>query len=177
LARSSLDSPRSPAPKKASLSATLSPPVKLSASRSFTDLRSADSLAPPSRPLLHRTASSGALRQASGPIAPPMDPSPKKNRSQSSNKVVQLKKAGDAAEMKTRSSQKSFVLVRISRSDFTYLVACSDLTPYRSLNLLLSIMKEESFVCRDAHIRTRDLEYRNQTWSVRIFSCVYLIMD
>jgi hypothetical protein len=40
-----------------------------------------------------------------------------------------------------------------------------------SLNLLLSIMKEDSFVCRDAHIRTRDLEYRNQTWSVRVFSC------
>jgi hypothetical protein len=39
---------------------------------------------------------------------------------------------------------------------------------YFSLNLLLSIMKEESFVCRDARIRTRDLEYRNQTWSVRI---------
>jgi hypothetical protein len=28
-------------------------------------------------------------------------------------------------------------------------------------------MKEESFECRDARIRTRDLEYRNQTWSVR----------
>ncbi len=27
-------------------------------------------------------------------------------------------------------------------------------------------MKEESFVCRDARITTRDLEYRNQTWSV-----------
>ncbi|KAF7352699.1 hypothetical protein MVEN_01235800 [Mycena venus] len=83
------------------------------------------------------------------PVAPPMDPSRKKNRSESSTKVAQsTKKAGDAAEMKTRSSQKSFVMVRIS-----------------SLNLLLSIMKEDSFVCRDAHIRTRDLEYRNQTWS------------
>jgi hypothetical protein len=28
-------------------------------------------------------------------------------------------------------------------------------------------MKEESFDCRDARIRTRELEYRNQTWSVR----------
>lgn len=35
-----------------------------------------------------------------------------------------------------------------------------------SLHLLLSIMKEDSFLCRDARIRTRDLEYRNQTWSV-----------
>ncbi|KAJ6539449.1 golgi-body localization protein domain-containing protein [Mycena capillaripes] len=150
LVRSSLDSPQSShAPRKGSLSApTLSPPIKLSASRSFTDLRSAATLAPPSRPLLHRTASSGALRQTSLAVAPPMDPSRKKNRSDSSNRVALTKKAGDAAEMKTRSSQKSFVLVRIS-----------------SLNLLLSIMKEDSFVCRDAHIRTRDLEYRNQTWS------------
>jgi len=50
--------------------------------------------------------------------------------------------------MKTRASQKSFVLVRIS-----------------SLNLLLSIVKEGSFECHEARIRTRDLEYRNQTWS------------
>ncbi len=35
-----------------------------------------------------------------------------------------------------------------------------------SLHLLLSIAKEDSFLCRDARIRTRDLEYRNQTWSV-----------
>ncbi|KAJ7180202.1 golgi-body localization protein domain-containing protein [Mycena crocata] len=149
LARASLDSPRPQMPKKAVMSApTLAPPMKLSASRSFTDLRSASSLAPPTMPQLHRTASSGALRQYSLPPSPP-DPSRAKTRSNSSNKVAQLpKKTGDAAEMKTRSSQKSFVLVRIS-----------------SLNLLLSIMKEESFVCRDAHIRTRDLEYRNQTWS------------
>ncbi|KAJ7498810.1 golgi-body localization protein domain-containing protein [Mycena latifolia] len=151
LSRSSLDSPRLAAPKKASLSApTLAPPMKLSASRSFTDLRStSQSLVPPSTPQLHRTLSSSALRQPTLPDPPPALTSSKKNRSDSSNKVAQLhKKTGDAAEMKTRSSQKSFVLVRIS-----------------SLNLLLSIMKEESFVCRDAHIRTRDLEYRNQTWS------------
>ncbi|KAJ6485160.1 golgi-body localization protein domain-containing protein [Mycena vitilis] len=147
LVRSSLDSPR-PSPSRNLSTPTLFPPMKLSASRSFTDLRSAESLAPPPRPLLHRTASSGALRQTSLAVAPPMDPSRRKNRSDSSNKLALAKKAGDAAEMKTRSSQKSFVLVKIS-----------------SLNLLLSIMKEESFVCRDAHIRTRDLEYRNQTWS------------
>jgi hypothetical protein len=39
-----------------------------------------------------------------------------------------------------------------------------------SLNLLLSIQKEDSFVCRDARIKTRDLEYHNQTFSVSIFS-------
>ncbi|KAJ7068375.1 golgi-body localization protein domain-containing protein [Mycena amicta] len=143
LARSSLDSPRAQVAKKATLSApTLAPPMKLSASRSFTDLRSA-SLAPPLAPQLHRTASSGALRQVSPP-----DLLKKKGRSDTGYKSTQVSKTGDAAEMKTRSSQKSFVLVRIS-----------------SLNLLLSVMKEESFVCRDAHIRTRDLEFRNQTWS------------
>ncbi|KAJ7638917.1 golgi-body localization protein domain-containing protein [Roridomyces roridus] len=127
-----LDSPRAPRLLSA-----------LSASRSFTDLRSAASLAPPSAPALHRTQSTDGLRQAS------LRPTPEPPRRKSTNKVAQMrKKTGDAAEMKTRSSQKSFVLVRIS-----------------SLNLLLSVMKEESFVCRDAHIRTRDLEYRNQTWS------------
>ena len=35
-----------------------------------------------------------------------------------------------------------------------------------SLHIMLSVMKDDSFVCRDAMIRTRDLEYRNQTWSV-----------
>ncbi|KAJ7507924.1 golgi-body localization protein domain-containing protein [Mycena galericulata] len=149
MSRASLDSPRTEA-KQASLSAPTLAPVKLSASRSFTDLRSASqSLAPPSAPHLHRTRSSDGLRQASLPATPSVEQPRKKARSDSSNKIAQLaKKTGDAAEMKTRSSQKSFVLVRIS-----------------SLNLLLSIMKEESFVCRDAHIRTRDLEYRNQTWS------------
>lgn len=42
------------------------------------------------------------------------------------------------------------------------------LTYRPSLHLLLSIAKEDSFLCRDARIRTRALEYRNQTWSVRV---------
>lgn len=42
------------------------------------------------------------------------------------------------------------------------------LIPHYSLHLMLSIMKEDSFLCRDARIRTRDLEYRNQTLSVRL---------
>ena len=29
-------------------------------------------------------------------------------------------------------------------------------------------MKAESFECRDARIRTHTLEFRNQTWSVRV---------
>jgi len=54
----------------------------------------------------------------------------------------------DAIEMKTRSSQKTFILVKVS-----------------SIELLLSMMKAESFECRDARIRTHTLEFRNQTWS------------
>jgi hypothetical protein len=42
-----------------------------------------------------------------------------------------------------------------------------------SLHLLLSISKEQSFEFRDARITTRDLEYRNQTWSVRILPREY----
>lgn len=37
-------------------------------------------------------------------------------------------------------------------------------------------MKEDSFLCRDAHIQTRDLEYRNQTWSVRHTCFFYVTM-
>ncbi|KAF7292415.1 hypothetical protein HMN09_01225600 [Mycena chlorophos] len=140
LSRSSLDSPRTAVSKKAAVSTPmLMPPMKLSASRSFTDLRSA-SLAPPSAPQLHRTASSSALRQGLSPATPPPEPLKKRTRSDTSKNTALSKKTGDAAEMKTRSSQKSFVLVKISRH-------------------------EDSFVCRDAHIRTRDLEFRNQTWS------------
>jgi hypothetical protein len=48
------------------------------------------------------------------------------------------------------------------------------LTLYLSLNLLLSIVKEESFDLRNARIQTRDLEYRNQTWSVSV--CFWLLL-
>lgn len=34
------------------------------------------------------------------------------------------------------------------------------------MHILLSVRKDGSFFCRDARIRTRELEYRNQTWSV-----------
>jgi hypothetical protein len=52
------------------------------------------------------------------------------------------------------------------RFSASFLPAC--LTEDFSLNLLLSIVKEGSFECHDARIRTRDLEYRNQTWSVGV---------
>jgi len=54
----------------------------------------------------------------------------------------------DAAIMKTRSAQKTFVAVDIS-----------------TISVLLSIQKEAAFSLRDARINTRDLHYRNQTWS------------
>ena len=55
----------------------------------------------------------------------------------------------DALIMKTRSAQKTFVAVDIA-----------------TISVLLSIQKEAAFSLRDAHINTRDLHYRNQTWSV-----------
>jgi len=55
---------------------------------------------------------------------------------------------GEALEMRHRSAQKTFIRVEIS-----------------SIHLLLSIMKEDSFLCRNAKIRTRELVFRNQTFS------------
>lgn len=114
----------------------LAPPAmlrRLGASRSFTDLRSSgqESL---ELPTTKRTRSITSLRAATS--------------SHSTVANAGRRKAGDAAEMATRSSQKSFVRVKIS-----------------SVHLLLSVSKEGSFECRDARIRTRDLEFRNQTWS------------
>jgi hypothetical protein len=108
LARSSLDSPRALEafrPDSARLAPT--PLRKLSVSRSFTDLRKAASDSPP---LFERTRSSDIRLLSSSPesfagtlVTSNMD-LPNLDR-----------KLGDAAEMKTRSSQKTFVLVRISR--------------------------------------------------------------
>ncbi|KAF5390524.1 hypothetical protein D9757_002702 [Collybiopsis confluens] len=125
-------------------SSSLAPPLrKLGTSRSFTDLRSAaaqESTQVFLRPPLQRTRSSEHLKrnQTTG------DNLDKENKRQ---KTIS-KRNGDAAEMKTRSSRKTFVFVKIS-----------------SLHLLLSVMKEDAFVCQDARIRTRNLEFRNQTLS------------
>jgi hypothetical protein len=83
------------------------PPLrKLGSSRSFTDLRSSAS-EHAQIPSLQRTRSSQALRPHSDtPVGEQMGDAPKSTR---------LRKYGDAAEMKTRSSQKTFVLVRVSR--------------------------------------------------------------
>ncbi|KAK0468225.1 golgi-body localization protein domain-containing protein [Desarmillaria tabescens] len=141
-----------PFPPRASLDATtrthsrqssdsntsrLAPPMalrRLGTSRSFSNLRDFPS---PIRSL-PRTRSSEALGQ-NGSSTDHIEPR-KLGRGDSRHDSGPVTRRGDAAEMRTRSSQKT-------------------------LHLLLSIMKEESFVCRDARITTRDLEYRNQTWS------------
>ncbi|KAG6821618.1 hypothetical protein H0H93_000127 [Arthromyces matolae] len=134
--RTSLDSPRAlqgPRPPS-SPSDQLGPPLrKLGTSRSFTDLRgSKDTLKVAT---VHKVPSTDSLRKVA--LAGDGEVS-RKNKA----------KKDDAAEMKTRTSQRSFVLVKIA-----------------SMNLLLSIVKEGSFECHEARIKTRDLEYRNQTWS------------
>ncbi|KAG6854824.1 hypothetical protein C0991_012014 [Blastosporella zonata] len=138
--RMSLDSPRAlQASKPSSESSSkgqLAPPLrKLGTSRSFTDLRGSAKKDTLSVPSMNRMHSSESLRKMA--LLGDTD----KHKGKSSKK-------DDAAEMKTRTSQRSFVLVRIS-----------------SMNLLLSMVKEGSFECHEARIKTRDLEYRNQTWS------------
>lgn len=103
--RSSFDGFRQDAAKE------LTPPAlrKLGASRSFTDLRlRKDSL----HPSLNKVHSIETLRNNQTSDAA----EDRKHK----NEVA--KRAGDAAEMKTRASQKSFVLVRISRYGDLYLV-------------------------------------------------------
>ncbi|PCH41098.1 hypothetical protein WOLCODRAFT_89020 [Wolfiporia cocos MD-104 SS10] len=119
---------------------SVAPTRKLKPSRSFTDLRNA-----PSEslriPKLHRTRSTDAL----GSLAAHEQSAGSKATDDSKERVSpvqQRKEIDDATEMKSRSSQKTFVWVKVS-----------------------SIAKEGSFLCRDARIRTRDLEYRNQTLS------------
>ncbi|KAI6047410.1 golgi-body localization protein domain-containing protein [Pisolithus marmoratus] len=104
---------------------------KLGGSRSFTDLRSA---ATESAHSLHRVQE--------------LEPDPHEDSRGPRKDIRGKPRKDDAVEMKSRSSQKTFILVKIS-----------------SFELLLSIMKAESFECRDARIRTHALEIRNQTWS------------
>ncbi|TBU45037.1 golgi-body localization protein domain-containing protein [Dichomitus squalens] len=138
----------------------LAPPPalrRLGTSRSFTDLRKErqDSL---QVPRIQRMNSSGNLRANSSVnlrtnstdgwgMTKAASMGTTKSAHQSKDKL-RSKETDDAMEMKTRASQKTFVRVKIA-----------------SLHLLLSIAKEDSFLCRDARIRTRDLEYRNRTWS------------
>lgn len=81
---------------------------RLGTSRSFTDLRSTRDYTF----LFQRNQSSDSINNV--PSAPLLD-QPFLTASNDSDADVLIRKAGDAAEMKTRSSQKSFVLVRVSR--------------------------------------------------------------
>jgi len=126
--RSSIDSPRALHSPRAfefpGRSATLSPPGrKLGNSRSFTDLRATKDKFPehtsllPGSPITKRSNSSDPVNfsslfdptAASGPLVPGFDLDPVKNG----------KSAGDAQLMKSRSVQKTFVLVRVARLEQT----------------------------------------------------------
>lgn len=142
---------------------------KTPTSRSFTDLRGAanGSLQVPK---LHKTRSTDALITLS-----PSTSFGQGSKSSDETRSSRRKQVSDdAALMKTRSSQKTFVLVKVSRFvNLRAWLSASANHLYASLHLLLSIMKEDSFLFRDARIRTRDLEYRNQTWSVRVVRWIF----
>jgi hypothetical protein len=113
--RTSLDSPRALHNLRSPVHPSapgLAPPAalrKLGTSRSFTDLREAarDTLR---MPALHKLPSAESLHRISMTAdGGEMTHKPRDDAE---------KRAGDAAEMKSRASQKSFVLVRISRYVF-----------------------------------------------------------
>jgi hypothetical protein len=109
--RASLGSPPSPLPSP-DPDKLAAPLRKVGASRSFTDLRTSfkDHLEPIP---LQRTRSSQGRH---GQFGPPDNTAVATRRDNGdSHLAVDRKKRGDAAEMRTRSSQKTFVLVRISR--------------------------------------------------------------
>ena len=136
-------SPTSAGRSRQSMDQTRLTPVpvrKLGTSRSFTDLRSAVG-GPMSA--LHLNRSSDAL---ASPTTPTGLAQPLRRGGSLTPGVGDL---NDALIMKTRSAQKTFVAVDIA-----------------TISVLLSIQKEAAFSLRDAHINTRDLHYRNQTWSV-----------
>ena len=127
--RSSIDSPRA-LHRQADSDEKTFVPRKLGVSRSFTDLRLAKDigflspgalLSPPS--FLQRTQSSDSVNFANILDAPETPrPNGGVDSDISDTKRKESKDAGDAQVMKTRSSRKSFVLVRISRlGGFSYL--------------------------------------------------------
>jgi len=176
-ARSSIDSPRGLHTPKRSIDpndqTSLPTLRRLGSSRSFTDLRSAMDngslnpstfLSPPA--FLKRTQSSDSVNFSSVLEAASV-PGTSHTIDQEEINAPDRKLLDDAHIMKTRSSQKSFVMVRISRSVLHTPMLVSDVQCCFSLHLLLSVVKEGSFECHDARIKTRELDYRNQTWSVR----------
>lgn len=117
--RKSLDSPRALEKPRTSLDTNgLKPPGlrRLATSRSFTDLRSssAGSGSVPPTPLTavsHKSRATDVFRSVSN--SSEVSDSQGRRRNETTKQLD--RKIGDAAEMKTRSSQKTFILVKISR--------------------------------------------------------------
>jgi hypothetical protein len=154
--RTSLDSPRALQSLERQGQSSLSPPIRrLASSRSFTDLRSPKSTTntQPMVVLANHSVESLTIQRT--------------NRRPKSKSIT---KNDAAAEMRTRSGQKTFILVKILRFAALFSAICRKLTQ-GSLDVLLSVLKEGSFECHDAHIKTRQLEYHNKTWSVRFSLC------
>lgn len=82
---------------------------RLGTSRSFTDLRSANLNSGYSTPTFHRNHSTDALSQ---PSSPSEGSGPVRK---GTGYFAAMQQTNDAVEMKTRSSQKTFVAVRIAR--------------------------------------------------------------
>jgi hypothetical protein len=117
--RKSLDSSQAlDKPRTSFESNGLAPPSlrRLGASRSYTDLRnsitSSDFPSTSRTTVSHRSRHADVFRSAVGLPDPP--DSLVKRRGEA-GKQTQRRQIGDAAEMKTRSSQKTFILVKISR--------------------------------------------------------------
>lgn len=117
--RKSLDSSRALEKQRTSFeSSALAPPPlrRLGASRSFTDLRdnstTSDFTSTPRSPISYKGRTVDAVRLMSNFPDPPDNLVKRRNEP---DKQAQRRKVGDAAEMKTRSSQKTFILVKISR--------------------------------------------------------------
>lgn len=129
--RQSLDSSRALDRPRGSLENNrLAPPPlrKLGVSRSFTDLRSSakSDFAPPPRSAMTLKPRANDLSRADHSVKLSRTDSTKSNlvdlagpsvkkRVESGKQVARRRKIGDAAEMKTRSSQKTFIMVKISR--------------------------------------------------------------
>lgn len=163
--RSSIDSPRglqNLQSEDVSQNGRLAPPSlrRLGSSRSFTDLRYTFGEYDRPQFLLSNGGSNG--RPDSSDVHESFAAGAKFDA------TLELEeKTGDAAVMKTRSSQKTFIHVKVARSVADgIIVPMTDFFSFLSMNLVLSILKEGSFECHDVRIKTRDLIYQNQTSSV-----------
>ncbi|PFH52812.1 hypothetical protein AMATHDRAFT_139321 [Amanita thiersii Skay4041] len=141
--RSSLDSPRALHVSQAQDSLleenVLSPPLRrLGTSRSFTTLR------PEKQTVKNHFMTNHASHSEETLTSPQLTP----GSVQSPIQLPIASKETTVAEIKHRSAQKTFILVRIT-----------------SLVILLSVLKEGSFEWHDVRIKTRQLEYHNQTCS------------